>query len=58
MQQWAVRSSDFLFAFSTLQEVEDDTGAGPSQLDRFQDTLEVENMAAADLDTGALVVPF
>jgi hypothetical protein len=58
MQQWAVRSSDFLLALSTLQEIEDDTWAGPSQVDAFEDTRYVENMAAADLDTGALVVPF
>jgi len=58
MQKWAVRSSDFLLALSTLQEIEDDTWAGPSQVDAFEDTRYVENMAAADLDTGALVVPF
>jgi hypothetical protein len=56
VQQWTVRSSDFLLALSTLQEIEDDTGAGPSKLDAFEDTRDVENMAAADLDTGALVV--
>ena len=56
MQQWAVRSSDFLLAICTFQEVEDDTRPGPSQLDAFEDTRDVENVAAADLDTGALVV--
>ena len=56
MQQWAVSSSDFLLAICTFQEVEDDTRPGPSQLDAFEDTRDVENVAAADLDTGALVV--
>jgi len=56
MQHWAVRSSNLLLAHSTFQEVEDDTRPGPSQLDAFEDTRDVENMAAADLDTGALVV--
>ncbi len=58
MQQWAVRSSNLLLALSTFQEVEDDTRPGPSPIDAFEDAREVENMAAADLDAGTLIVSF
>ncbi len=58
LNQWTVRNIYPLFALNAVQETEDNTRPTPSQLDVFEDASDVENMAAAYLNTGPLVVPF
>lgn len=56
MQLWAVRCGDLLFALSTIEEIEYDTGTRPSQFNSFKDTGNVENVTTINLDTRPLVV--
>lgn len=56
MQLWTMRSSYLLSALSAIKEVEDDTRAGPPQLDSFENAGNMEYVPASDLHTGTLVV--
>ncbi len=56
MELRAVWCGDLFLALSALEEIKDNTGTRPPQLDSFKDTCNVENVTTAYLDTRALVV--
>jgi len=56
MELRAVWCGYLFLTLSALEKIEDNTGTGPSQLDSFKDTCNVENVTTAYLYTRALVV--